>query len=360
MTIDVPPQAQLPYITADLPGIGGRLRTEVTDFEVEEIPAYQPCGDGDHVYAWIEKREMTTAFAIRELAKALELRESDIGAAGMKDKYAVTRQMLSLPPPTSPEAVLACEIAGLKVLSAKRHGNKLKTGHLKGNRFILTVRELSCSAVEAAQRSRAILDRLSAVPGAPNWYGAQRFGRGGGNASIGKALVTQSKVPGKAPRGRQRRLFISAYQSQLFNDCLAQRMRDGLFATVLLGDLLQKRDSGGVFACEDPETDQGRFTDGEVGLSGPMFGHRMKMPKEDTPAFAREASILESEGIQLASFSHLSKLANGARRAMSILLEEAEIVAIGDSLQVKFALPSGSYATAIMREVIKGAEDFPL
>jgi len=359
MTDQTPQASNLPYVTADLPGVGGKLRSQLSDFEVEEIPAYEPCGEGDHVYAWIEKREMTTAIAVRELAKCLEIRESDIGAAGMKDKYAVTRQLLSLPPPLTPEAVLACEIEGLKILSAKRHGNKLKTGHLKGNRFILQVRDMECSPEEAEKRAQAIFARLAAVPGAPNWYGAQRFGRAGGNASIGKALVTQSKVPGKPPRGRQRRLYISSYQSKLFNECLAERMKDDLFTTVLVGDLLQKRDSGGVFASEDAALDQERFASGEVGLSGPMFGHRMKCPTDGTAASVRETRILAREEIELASFSHLSKLANGARRPMSIVLGEASAQAREDSLEVRFALPSGSYATAIMREIIKGAEDFP-
>ncbi|MCP4446662.1 MAG: tRNA pseudouridine(13) synthase TruD, partial [Myxococcales bacterium] len=324
-TAEPSPPSPLPYLTATLPGIGGRLRSENSDFAVEEISAYLPCGEGDHVYVWIEKREMTTVHAIRELGKCLDIRESDIGAAGMKDRYAVTRQMLSLPPPTTPEAALACEIDGLKILSAERHGNKLKTGHLKGNRFVLRVRDLNCPAQEAVTRSQAILECLSNVPGAPNWYGAQRFGRGGGNASVGKALVMKTKTPGKPPRGRQRRLFISAYQSQLFNECLAERMRDGLFETVLAGDLLQKRDSGGVFATDTPEEDQVRFTAGEVGLSGPMFGHRMKMPSEDSPALEREVRILEREKLSLESFSHLGKLANGARRPMSILLQDAEV-----------------------------------
>ena len=349
----------LPYITADLPGIGGRLRVELTDFQVEEIPAYLPCGEGSHIYAWMEKRGMTTAVAIAELAKKLEIRERDVGCAGMKDKYAVTRQMLSLPPPISAEAVLACDIEGITILSALPHGNKLKTGHLKGNRFILRVRELECDPVEAKTRCEAILARLCAVPGAPNWYGAQRFGRGGGNAAIGKALVTETKLSGKPPRGRQRRLYISAYQSKLFNECLAERLREHLFGTVLVGDLLQKRDSGGVFACEDVSTDQERLAAGELSLSGPMFGHRMKMCTPDSVAYEREQRILEREEISLESFSHLSKLANGARRPLSILLHETKVSAHEDSIEVHFDLPSGSYATAIMRELIKGSSDFP-
>jgi tRNA pseudouridine13 synthase len=354
------PQAtKLPYFSADLPGIGGRLRAELEDFQVEEVPAYLPCGEGDHVYLWVEKRGMTTAILIREIAKALDIRDSDIGAAGMKDKYAVTQQMLSLPPPITPEQVMALEIEGATMKSALRHGNKLRTGHLKGNRFVLRVRDLECPAPEAAERTKAILGRLAQPPGAPNWYGAQRFGRAGDNARVGKALVTRSKTGGKTPRGRQRRLYISAYQSKLFNEVLEARLRDDLFATVLDGDVLQKRDSGGMFVSEEKAADQARFDEGELSLTGPMFGHKMKCPATESEADAREASVLAKEGIELSSFAHLSKLANGTRRPLSIVIEGAEAMAGDESVEVRFTLPSGSYATAIMREIIKGNSDFP-
>lgn len=354
-----PHSPRLPYLSADLPGIGGRLRSEIEDFQVVEIPAYMPCGEGDHIYAWVEKRGMTTATLMREIARALDIRDSDIGAAGMKDKYAVTRQMLSLPPPTTPEAVMALTIEGATIISAERHGNKLRTGHLRGNQFVLRVRELDCPAPQAEERTRAILDRLARVPGAPNWYGGQRFGRAGDNARIGKALVLRSKTGGKSPRGRQRRMYISAYQSQLFNDYLAARLRDDLYQTILDGDVLQKRDSGGMFVAEEQSEEQARFDRGQLSLTGPMFGHKMKCPRPESPAAAREATLLDREEIQLESFAHLSKLANGTRRALSILLEGAQVTAKDESVEVRFTLPSGSYATSVMREIIKGKTDFP-
>lgn len=353
-------QPRLPYYTSDVPGIGGRLRATLDDFQVEEIPAYMPCGQGDHVYLWIEKRQMTTAVLVASIAKALDIRESDIGVAGMKDKFAVTRQMLSLPPPITPEKALALRVEGALIHSATRHGNKLKTGHLRGNRFLLRVREMDVDPTEALTRCNSILAALAQSPGAPNWYGAQRFGRDEQNARIGKELVTKTiPIGSRSPRGRQRRLYISAYQSQLFNDFLAERMNDDLYAKVIEGDVLQKRDSGGMFVSEDVVAEQSRLDRNELAISGPMFGHHMKQAAAETVASKRELALLEREGIDLQSFSHLGKLANGTRRALSVLLEGAEAMAGDDWLDLRFSLPSGSYATSIMREVIKGEKEFP-
>ncbi len=351
--------SKLPYVTSEIPGIGGRLRSKIDDFQVEEIPAYLPCGEGDHVFVWLEKRERTTAQVLRDVANALDISDSDIGCAGMKDKYAVTRQMISLPPPIAPEAALALSLEGLTILSAKRHGNKLRTGHLKGNRFILQVSGLQCSADEAVTRAQSILEKLAEPTGAPNWYGAQRFGRGGDNAGIGKALVTGGEIRGRPPRGRKRRLFVSAYQSLLFNQYLQERMEAGLFGTVLDGDVLQKRDSGGMFISEDIASEQARFEAAELSLTGPMFGHKMKSPAPQSPADLREQSILTQEEITLQSFKTLGKLAMGTRRPLSVLLANTSVSPGEDSIEIRFDLPSGSYATAIMRELMKGESDFP-
>src|SRR5262245_27563306 len=130
----------LPHLTAALPGTGGVLRSSDEDFAVEELPAYAPTGQGDHVFVWIEKRGIPTPAAVDAIAHALGIRGRDVGVAGMKDKRAVTRQWLSLPPPVTPEQALAVRLDGIAVLEAHRHPHKLRTGHLRGNRFVLRVR----------------------------------------------------------------------------------------------------------------------------------------------------------------------------------------------------------------------------
>ena len=341
------PRVKLPFLTGELAGIGGVLRATEDDFVVDEEPAYAPAGEGDHVMARIEKRGLTTPQAVAQLARALAIAERDIGVAGMKDRHAVTTQWLSLPPPTTPEAALALAIPNVRVLAAARHPHKLRTGHVRGNRFRLVVRDV---AADAADRARAILERLAEPPGAPNWYGEQRFGTHGDNAARGRALVLGEQRPGR--ERRRDRLLVSALQSELFNAWLVARIADGCYRTALAGDVLHKR-SGGMFVCDDPATDTARLAAGELVPTGPMFGVRMRGPTEGSPAAAREQAILAAAGLAPDAFARVRALAEGTRRDAAIAVTEIAVLQRAETVEVQFALPGGAYATAIMREVMK-------
>ncbi len=340
--------ATLPYLTADLLGTGGVLRSSDDDFVVDEEPAYLPSGAGDHVFVRIEKRGLTTRHAVRLIATAVGVDERDVGVAGLKDRHAVTRQWLSLPPPIHPDQALAITVEGVKVLEAARHGHKLRTGHVRANRFVLRVRD---AHADAAARATAILEALARPPGAPNWYGEQRFGRDGDNAAKGRAIVLGTMRP---PRDKKlARLFVSALQSELFNDWLVRRLEDGLYREALVGDLLKKR-AGGMFACEDAVTDTQRLRAGELTVTGPMFGERMRWPAEGSAPAAREREVLAAANLAEDAFARVRALAEGTRREAAIEVGETRVTALdGSTLEVAFALPGGAYATAVMREVLK-------
>jgi tRNA pseudouridine13 synthase len=341
----------LPYLTSDLPGTNGILRAHDEDFRVDEELPYERSGAGDHVFVRIEKRGLTSPQAAQALARALGVGERDVGIAGMKDRRAVTRQWMSLPPPVTPEQALAVELVGVRVLEAQRHPHKLRTGHVRANRFVLRVRGAAPGAVE---RARAILEALAAPPGAPNWYGEQRFGRDGDNAVRGRELVAGARRLGRDRR--LDRLMVSALQSQLFNDWLVERLADGLYRTVIAGDLLHKR-SGGMFASDDPATDAARLAAGELVATGPMFGERMRRPLDGTEAAAREAAILARHGLDLPAFATVRAIAEGTRRDAAIEVRDVATVAVDDATyEVAFTLPGGAYATAVMREVMKEAQ----
>lgn len=334
----------LPYLTAALPGIGGVLRASPEDFFVDEESAYAPAGTGDHVFVRIEKRELTTPHAVERIAQALGVAKRDIGVAGMKDRHAVTRQWLSLPPPVTPEAVRSLALDGIAIVEVARHPHKLRTGHVRANRFVLRVRDVG---PDAAARAQAIFERLAAPPGAPNWYGEQRFGRDGDNAERGLAVVRGERVQDR----KLARLLVSALQSKLFNQWLVARMADGLYARVLGGDVLHKV-GGGLFTCDDPATDEPRLLGGEIVITGPMFG--VSMRRATGEAAAREDAILAAAGVSIDEFAKVSAIAEGTRRDASIIVGEPRVQAVDKGvLEVAFTLPGGAYATAVMRELMK-------
>jgi tRNA pseudouridine13 synthase len=339
----------LPYLTADLPGIGGRIKVEPEDFEVEEIPAYAPCGTGDFLYLWIEKRDLGAEFFVRQVARRLNIAPEEIGTAGLKDRRAVTRQWVSVPAVVEPR-LSALEGDGIRVLNTSRHGNKLKPGHLHGNRFSIRVRGISLASQEQVEK---LLGRIQ-EQGLPNFYGAQRFGRELETLELGLRLLTrQDTGGGRKPPGKfLRKLALSAAQSALFNRYLAGRMHDGLWRTVLAGDVMAKWPAGGMFGAEDVPAEQARFDRREIVHTGPMFGKKM-FPAQGVPA-EREQAVLAAAGIPDTAFHGFGKLLQGTRRHNVVYVDDLAGQITGGDALLTFTLPAGSYATVLLREVMKG------
>lgn len=333
----------LPYLTHAVPGIGGVLRAAPEDFRVDEVPAYAACGEGNHVFVRIQKRGLTTAAAIKRISSELRIAERDIGVAGQKDRHALTTQWISLPPPATPENALRLGWDDLTVLDAQRHVNKLRTGHLRANRFVIRIREIT-GAAENGQRALAELAR---APGVPNFYGEQRFGRFGDNAAQGRRLLERGDK--RAPNAR---FLISALQSHVFNDWLVRRMADGLWDRVVSGDILHKV-GGGLFDSVAPDIDTPRLHDGEVTITGPMVGHAMRAPAPESAAARAEAALFTDHGVAPGAFRAFGKLAEGTRRDAAVLLQNASFQQEGNDVVVSFDLPSGAYATVVLRELMK-------
>lgn len=339
----------LPYLTADLPGIGGHIKSLPEDFLVEEIPAYEPAGEGEFVYLWVEKRGLSAEQLISHLARDLEIAHQDIGTAGMKDRHAISRQWVSVPAKCEPHLHKVRHEA-ISILDARRHRNKLRPGHSRGNRFSILVRGERDGAIDEAL---AIGARLSDT-GFPNYFGDQRFGRDDETLKLGLELLRGGKKPSAIPRARRKfllRLALSAVQSALFNRALAERLDDGLIRTVLAGDVMQVVASGGPFVVEDVAREQARYDAGEISLSGPMFGPKMKQPAGDVAE--RENRLLAACGIALEEFSRYENLTAGTRRPYLVRPAELQITAEPHGLRVAVTLPSGCYATVLMREFLK-------
>ncbi len=369
------------------------------DFFVEEIPLYEPKGAGDHCFIWIEKVGLSTPEAIRRIARALGAPEKGIGHAGLKDAAATTRQYLSVPG-LLPSMAESLSVPGVTILRAERHDRRLRTGHLRGNRFRLrlpTDLDLPTGALE--DRLRPLVE-----DGLPNAYGIQRFGAGGQNADLGRALVQRDadrfvstlleKGAGHEPpdaqearecarRGdhegaarlfpaflhseravaralaaeaepelalrkvprRFRQLYLSAYQSLLFNRVLEQRLAD--LHRLHVGDLAFLHRNGACFRVEDPETDAPRLRSFEISVSGPIFGYKMIRP--EGPAREMEDGVLEEERLLLEDFRLGGGLSQkGDRRSMRARVEDARVTEEGGRGVLEFSLPKGSYATTLL------------
>lgn len=392
-----------PYLTADLPGIGGRLKVEPEDFFVEEIPLYSPEGEGQHVYIEIEKKGLSTYAAIKTIARALNISPKVIGHAGLKDARAITRQTLSIDNVT-PEAVKGLQLSNIKILTAKRHRNKLKIGHLAGNRFVIRVREVEWEALPTAE---ATLAKLAEV-GVPNYFGEQRFGNRGNTGRLGELLIKGDAAefvaehlgrpqPNEAPsvqiarqlvdEGRwaealanwppqlqeERRLvaainkadeqpdvvfrvlnkklkglFVSAFQSQLFNTLLADRLNS--LNQLEDGDVAYIHGKGASFIVNDAVIEQPRADNFEISPSGPMFGLKTLLA-EGNPGH-KERTLLAEYNLTLDDFKGPGLKIRGARRPYRFKLQDAKAW-WDDGLMVSFTLEPGSYATTVMAEVMK-------
>lgn len=399
----------LPYLTDDFDGIGGVIRQRPEDFFVQEIPLYEPAGDGEHVYAEIQKLGLTTFEAINRIARELAVSPRDIGFAGMKDKDAVTRQVVSVPG-VSEERLLKLQSPELSVLWATRHRNKLKLGHLKGNRFAIRIREVEPAAVV---RLQVPLRRLQ-QRGMPNFFGEQRFGVRHDNDQIGAALIrgdngrvlhlllgsprsdvdppeivqarthfdrgefdeslrhwprrcgmerrlvarfAKSRRPGATVRAiepRLRRLWISALQSRVFNEVLGRRI--DTLDRILPGDICEKLDNHACFRVEDPGVEQPRADRWEISPTGPLLGYRLTLPTDE--ALSIEQSVFDQFELKSADFRNAEKdRAKGDRRALRVRPEDVRIESgvdeIGGYVLVAFTLPAGSFATVLLRELMK-------
>jgi tRNA pseudouridine13 synthase len=344
-------ELSLPYVTSGLPGIGGALRASAEHFVVEELPLYEAQGDGQHLYVNITKVGLTTKEVQGQLERLFGLKRGEAGFAGMKDKQARTTQTFSLnvgnqPPAFADEAAAKIE-ANLPVTVnwVRFHRNKLRPGHLLGNRFRIAVTELALPVEEAVSRATAIVAVLH-KQGLPNFFGPQRLGRDGNNVRQGMAIVA-----GEQRRGDRwlQRFLISAYQSYLCNRYLARRVAIGAFDRLLEGDVAKKYATGGMFDVLDLAVEQPRYAAQEISFTAPIYGPKMWAAKGESGAF--ETTILAESGGTIEGLARVR--VEGSRRLGRLLIPDLVVEQEAGMLVVSFSLPKGAFATTVMRELMK-------
>lgn len=375
------------YLTGDIPGIGGRIKEHDEDFVVDEIPLFPPSGRGDHLYLFVEKRGLSTIQMRDELARHFGVRPHTIGHAGLKDKKAITRQVVSIPAPgRTPEDFPSLDHPRIRILWADLHDHALQRGQLAGNRFSIRVRGVDPGAAVAAKRG---LDRLART-GVPNRFGVQRFGHLMTNHLIGRAMIlgdARGAIDGllgdagdaetiqadsrraysagdhaaayelmpKVFKGERQALrvlagggdhaaalraidatasgfFISSFQSAVFNGVLNRRITDGTLDRLVEGDLAFVIKSRATFAvraetASEPEA-LDRLARFEVAPSGPMWG--TTMPRASGAVDAVEVGALADAGVRPEDLGTCEardgyQMIGGDRRPLRIPLIDPEV-----------------------------------
>ncbi len=332
------------------PKSNGLLRSQISDFKVfEELP-FSPCGEGEHLFVHIRKTGANTVFVARELAKYFEVKEQLVSYAGLKDRFAVTEQWFGVHVPGKQEYNLAdLNIEGVEILSYKRHNKKLRTGALTGNRFELILREVT--AIKAfTERWQQIVEQ-----GVPNYFGEQRFGIGGGNIERALSLFSGQKVKDKKKRG----MYLSAARSHIFNSVLNERIQQQCFDKVAVGDVLMLAGTQSVFHLDEIDNAiQQRFTDKDVDITAPMWGAGELMTSEVPLALEQEIATKNQEFSEGLPRFGLKQERRRIRLTVSdtdieLLLAEEDSAEEGNhAVKISFFLPSGCYATTVLRELL--------
>jgi len=318
------------------------IRTTPEDFQVDEMPAFEPTGEGEHLLLDVRKRGANTVHVAKMIAAWAGLPEMGVSYAGMKDRHAVTTQRFSvhLPKRIAPDVALLASDE-LEVVAANWHNRKLQRGALAGNRFKLVLRNVQGDATAIEARLAQI-----AMRGIPNWFGEQRFGRDGGNVPAALAMFA-----GRRMRKDQRSLLLSAARSALFNQVLAERVAQGNWDQPLDGEVWMLDGSRSVFGPE-PWSDAlaERLARFDIHPSAPLWGEG-ELRSADAARALELAALADEQSLRLRAGLEDARLKQERRslRLRPALLQHQWIAA--DVLELSFALPPGCYATAVLHEL---------
>ncbi len=331
------------------------------DFVVTEVPLYEFSGLGEHLILKIRKKDLSTWDAVEIIANFLGCNRREIGYAGLKDKNAMTIQSISIHKKYE-EKLKDFSHNNIKILEKTYHNNKIKIGHLKGNKFFIRLKRVN---LVDSRKIEQILGQI-AILGMPNYFGTQRFGIEGNNYLKGKELIEGKR---KEKNRNLRQMYINAYQSFLFNSWLSKRIElSKLIDTfeprqiyqklnlpldevkkmkkqnhpfkIMSGDLFSHYPFGKIFYVENLEEEAQKFEQRDRVPTGLLSGKRVKQSQ----SFAYE---IEKEYIKTIN-------EDGARRFAWVFPSDIESNYKDDKnwMEISFYLPKGSYATVLVDEII--------
>lgn len=317
------------------PVLCGKIRQSTSDFVVTEVLGFEPDGNGEHDYLWIEKQNTNTVWLARQLANFAGIAARDVGYAGMKDRHAITRQWFSVRRPGgTPANWSALQVEGADVLQVTRNSRKLRRGAHSGNQFRIIVR----SAEEL--RSDLVEQRIKTIRecGVPDYFGEQRFGRDGNNLQLAEALFA-----GKRLNRDKRSIALSSARAWLFNHVLQRRVESGSWSELQVGDIAGLDGSGSIFTVEEMDDAlRARCRAMDLHPTGPLWG-------KSRDQRAEEVAIVESFPALVAG---LEDHTNASRRPLRLVARELQASVESNALILEFYLVRGGFATAVLRELV--------
>lgn len=334
-------------------GASGWLKLHNEDFVVVEIPQTLPAGDGEHIWLEIEKSGVNTGWIAKQLAELVGVKEMDIGYAGLKDRHAITRQWFSIYLPRVPmpdfsslEKNDADET--ITILQQTRHSKKLRRGELLGNRFEIRLRDI----VGDRQAVENNLEKIK-QGGVPNYFGAQRFGHDGGNIDAGRRMLNGELTV--KHRGKKS-MYLSAVRSLLFNEVLAERIRQGNVGRLISGDIAADLPVAGGAVATAPLWGRGRLATTDEALA---LETAVVEPYADICDGLEHRGLNQERRALLAAVENFSWQWLPSEAQKSASHENAWCGTSGYDLTLCFSLASGYYATSVIRELLTPLEKTP-
>lgn len=315
------------------------LKAECADFVVKENLGYSMAGEGEFVAVRVRKTDANTLFVGEKLAQFAEISTRNMSYAGLKDRRAVTEQWFSLQMPgkTTPDFG-DFQLEGIEILEVTRHNRKIRTGSLDGNYFDILLR----NAMETDDL-KVRLENLSKF-GFPNYFTEQRFGRDGHNLT---QALRWAKGEIQVKDRKKRSFYLSAARSEVFNLVVSERLKQGVANRVLPNDIVQLSGSHSWFVAdekEDLDVLQLRLEQGDLQLTAPLIGETAQ------PACSLENDIVQQHQ-DIANLMKQERL-KPARRPLLMKPKDFNWQFEETGLRLKFYLPAGSYATALVRELV--------
>jgi tRNA pseudouridine13 synthase len=327
------------------PTISASFKQQPSDFVVTEQLGYTPSGEGEHIYLWVEKQQLNTAYVAEQLAAFTQLPLRAVSYAGRKDKHAVCFQWFAIHKPGKTEYDWSTfTLKGLKVHKAMRHNKKLRIGQLKGNQFSIRLRDLG-DAENIESRAEQIRQL-----GVPNYFGNQRFRNSRHHAQGGNLALGEQMLAGEYIRNRNKRnLAISALRAWLFNEFVHHRLSEGYFSQPMHGDVFCLAGSNSFFSSDviDQALSE-RLEQCDIFISAPLWGRgelatQLRAKNWETTVANQYLTLCEQ----------LEELGLSQERRSIHLMPQDLHWKLGDSdMTIDFSLPSGCFATSVLRELV--------